>query len=174
MVVLGSGLDVAYPARHAPLFAHVLEEGGALVSELEDHELPRRSTFVQRNKLIAALADAVLVIEADVRSGSLSTARAGAELGRVIAAWPGSRGCDRLLAAGAGILESEADADLALAGTPRPVPPPELDPIALQIIAAIQDGAVGVDAIVHKTGLAVRAVLRALPSIQDSFFARKP
>ena len=164
-VVLGSGLDVPYPARHAPLFAQILDEGGALVSELEDDELPRRSTFVQRNTLIAALADAVLVIEADVRSGSLSTARAAQKLGRVVAAWPGTRGCDRLLATGAGILESARDADLALAGTPRPVPVPELDPVAVQIVAAIQGGAVGVDAIVDATGLAVRAVLRALPSI---------
>lgn len=172
-VVLGSGLDVAYPPRHAPLFAQVLAEGGALVSELADDEQPRRSTFVQRNKLIAALADCVLVIEADVRSGSLSTARAAGQLGRVVAAWPGSRGCDRLLAEGAGILESTADADLARAGTPRPAPPPALDPIGDQVLAAIQGGAVGVDAIAEVTGLAVRAVLRALPSIEHSFFARK-
>lgn len=164
-VVLGSGLDVPYPARHQPLFAQILREGGALVSELADDEQPRRSTFVQRNRLIAALADAVLVIEADVRSGSLSTARAALQLGRVVAAWPGSRGCDRLLARGAGILESAQDAELALAGTPRPMPEPPLDPVAAQVLAAIQGGAVGVDAIVLATGLAVRAVLRALPSI---------
>lgn len=172
-VVLGSGLDVAYPARHAPLFAEVLAAGGALVSELEDHEQPRRSTFVQRNRLIAALADCVLVIEADVRSGSLSTARAALSLGRVVAAWPGSRGCDRLLADGAGLLESAADAELALAGAPRPVPPPSLDPVAREVLEAIRGGAVGVDAIAMATGLAVRAVLRALPSIEHSFFARK-
>ncbi len=172
-VVLGSGLDVPYPVRHQPLFAQILEQGGALVSELENDEQPRRSTFVQRNTLIAALADAVLVIEADVRSGSLSTARAAHELGRVIAAWPGSRGCDRLLASGAGILESARDAELALAGTPRPAPAPELDPVARAVLAAIEDGAVGVDAIALHTGLAVRAVLRALPSIEHSFFARK-
>lgn len=172
-VVLGSGLDVAYPARHAPLFAQILQGGGALVSELEDHELPRASTFVQRNTLIAALADAVLVIEADVRSGSLSTASAAVKLGRVVAAWPGSRGCDRLLAKGAGIIESAHDAELALAGTPRPVPAPALDPVAAQVLAAIQGGAQGVDAIVAATGLAVRAVLRALPAVEHSFFARK-
>lgn len=164
-VVLGSGLDVAYPARHAPMFAEVLAAGGALVSELADDEEPRRSTFVQRNKLIAALADCVLVIEAEVRSGSLSTARAAVQLGRVVAAWPGSAGCDRLLAAGAGMLESADDAERALAGTPRPVPEPDLDPVAHQVREAIRGGAVGVDAIVMATGLAVRAVLRALPSI---------
>lgn len=164
-VVLGSGLDVAYPARHAPMFAEVLATGGAMVSELADNEEPRRSTFVQRNKLIAALADCVLVIEAEVRSGSLSTARAAIELGRVVAAWPGSPGCDRLLATGAGMLESADDAERALAGAPRPMPEPDLDPVAQQVRDAIRGGAVGVDAIVMATGLAVRAVLRALPSI---------
>ncbi len=172
-VVLGSGLEVAYPLRHQPLFAQVVASGGALLSELADDEQPRRSTFVQRNTLIAALADAVLVIEADVRSGSLSTAAAAGKLGRVVAAWPGSRGCDRLLARGAGIIESARDAELALAGTPRPMPAPELDPIAAQVLAAIHDGAIGVDAIALATGLAVRAVLRALPSIEHSFIARK-
>lgn len=173
-VVLGSGLDVPYPLRHRPLFAAVLAAGGALVSLLPDDTEPRRSTFVQRNPLIAALADVVIVVEADVRSGSLSTAAAAVRLGRVIAAWPGSRGCDRLLAQGAGLIEDARDAELALAGTLRPRPEPVLDPIATQVRDAIRAGAVGVDAIVASTGLAVRAVLRALPSIEHSLFARKP
>jgi DNA processing protein len=172
-VVLGSGLAVPYPARHRPLFAQVLSAGGALVSMLDDHVGPRRSTFVQRNPLIAALADAVLVIEADVRSGSLSTAAAARSLGRIVAAWPGSPGCDRLLAGGAGILETTRDADLALAGTPRTPAAPELTPTEQQVLAAIRAGAVGIDAIMASTGLAVRAVLRALPAIEHSVLARK-
>lgn len=172
-VVLGSGVAVPYPLRHAPVFAEVLVRGGALVSLLPDEMPPRRGTFVQRNPLIAALADAVLVIEADVHSGSLSTARAGREQGRLIAAWPGSRGCDRLLAAGAGLLESEHDAELAVHGQLRHRAPAPLDPIAAQVRDAIAAGATSVDAIVHHTGLAVRAVLRALPLIESSFPARK-
>lgn len=172
-VVLGSGVDVLYPKRHAPLFTQVLAHGGALVSMFPDGMQPRPSTFVQRNQLIAALADAVIVVEADVRSGSLSTARAGATLGRVVAAWPGSPGCDRLIARGAGMIEDDHDAELALAGSPRQRAAIALDPIATQVRDAIEAGAVGVDAIVHHTGLAVRAVLRALPLIEHSFIARK-
>lgn len=175
-VVLGSGVDVPYPLRHAPLFAEILARGGALVSQLPDGTGPRPSTFVQRNPLIAALADAVIVIEADERSGSLSTARAAIKLGRIIAAWPGSRGCDRLLASGAGLVEDVHDAELAVAGTPRqvvPAPPAPLDPIAQQVRDAIQAGATSVDAIVRHTHLAVRAVLRALPLIESSCPARK-
>ena len=173
-VVLGSGVDVLYPERHAPLFEQVVAGGGAIVSMFPTGTLPRRWTFLRRNELIAALADAVLVIEADVRSGSLSTARAATKLGRVVAAWPGSRGCERLLARGAGVIESGEDAELALAGTQRPRPPITLDPVAAQVRDAIASGAVGVDAIVKHTGLAVRAVLRVLPLIQGSFpVARK-
>jgi len=172
-VVLGSGVDVPYPLRHGPVFVEVLAHGGALVSLQPDGTQPRPGMFVQRNPLIAALADAVLVIEADVHSGSLSTAHAGRKQGRVIAAWPGSRGCDRLLATGAGVLENELDAELAARGQLRHRETAPLDPIAAQVRTALEAGCTSVDAIVLHTGLAVRAVLRALPLIESSFPARK-
>jgi DNA processing protein len=165
-VVLGSGVDVLYPVRHAPLFGEILTRGGTLAGMVPDGTLPRAGTFPQRNKLIAALADVVIVVEADVRSGSLSTAAAGRGFGRTVAAWPGSRGCERLLAAGAAIIESETDAELALAGTPRHRAVGEIDPSARQVQDAIANGAVGIDEIVRRTGLTVRVVLRALPMIE--------
>ena len=168
-VVLGTGIDVAYPARHAPLFERVIAAGGALVSMFPRGMQPRRGAFPARNPLIAALADAVLVIEADLRSGSLSTAFAARRLGRIVGAWPGSRGCDRLLATGACIVESAADVDAILAGEPRraaAVPSLSLDPIAARVVAALASGARGVDAVVATTGLSVREVLRALPAIE--------
>lgn len=168
-VVLGSGVDVLYPVRHAPLCEQVLARGGTLASLLPDGTEPRRTTFPQRNPLIAALVDLVIVVEADHRSGSLSTAAAARRFGRPVAAWPGSRGCERLLADGAAIIESESDAELALAGTPRhraPSMPFAIDPIAGQVRDAISSGAVGVEEIVRCTGLTVRAVLRALPMIE--------
>ncbi len=167
-VVLGTGVDVMYPARHAPLFREVLDKGGALVSMFPDGCGPRRHTFTKRNELIAALADVVIVVEADVRSGSLSTARAAERHGRIVAAWPGSAGCDRLLASGASLVESEGDALLAAMGTPRERPPVPLDPIAMAVRAAIDDGCTSIDDIVRTTGLAVRAVLRALPLIEQT------
>jgi len=165
-VVLGSGVDVLYPVRHAPLFAEVVAQGGTLAGMLPDGTRPRAGTFPQRNRLIAALADVVIVVEADVRSGSLSTAAAGRGFGRMVAAWPGSRGCERLLAAGAAIIENETDAELALAGAPRHRAPSAIDPIAQQVKDAVASGAVGIDEIVRRTGLAVRVVLRALPMIE--------
>jgi DNA processing protein len=167
-VVLGSGLDVLYPVRHAPLFCEILAHGGTLAGMVPDGTEPRAGTFPQRNRLIAALADAVIVVEADVRSGSLSTAAAARRGGKIVAAWPGSRGCERLLAAGAAIVESCGDAELALAGTPRhqAEPPVAIDPIVKQVRDAIANGAVGIDDIVRHTGLTVRVVLRALPMIE--------
>ena len=165
-VVLGSGVDVAYPQRHASMFDAIARRGGALVSVLPLGTQPRPHTFPQRNPIIAALADAVIIVEADVRSGSLSTAAAGKQLGRVVVAWPGSRGCDRLIADGAGIVESTADADAALAGCPRKPAPRVLSPDEALVAEAITRGARDVDAIVCYTGLSVRAVLRALPSIE--------
>jgi len=165
-VVLGSGLDVPYPVRHAPLFAAIVAAGGALVSMFPNHTQPRPAYFPQRNVLIAALVDAVIVVEADVRSGSLSTARSASELGRRLAAWPGSRGCARLLAEGCAIVEGEADVDALLAGHPRyPVRAP-LDSNEARVADALAKGVRGVDEVVTETGLSVRDVLRALSAIE--------
>jgi DNA processing protein len=163
-VVLGSGTDVAYPARHAGLFDQILAAGGALASLLPDGSQPRRGTFPQRNPVIAALADIVVVVEADLHSGSLSTARAARELGRLVVAYPGTPGCDRLLATGAAMAEGPDDVLSALAGSPRM--PRALDPELARIRAAVASGTRGVDALVAATGLSVRAVLRALPLIE--------
>lgn len=165
-VVLGSGLDVLYPARHAPLFCEVLACGGTLAGMQPDGTQPLPGMFPQRNRLIAALADVVIVVEAELRSGSMSTVAAARALGRLVAAWPGSPGCERLLAAGAAIVEAGADVELALAGTPRHRAPRVIDPIARQVQDAIAHGAAGIDEIVRHTGLTVRAVVRALPLIE--------
>lgn len=160
-VVLGCGCDVAYPTRHEALFDHVLRTGGALISKHRDGTTPRRGTFLARNPLIAALADACVVIEADARSGSLATARAARKLGRIVVAWPGSRGCELLLASGAAVVEQPSDVDAALAGEPR-MPRRSVDPDEEIVRAAIAAGARSVDEIVSQSRLPVRVVLRAL------------
>jgi len=175
-VVLGCGVDIAYPARHATLFEDVLAHGGALISLVAPHVMPRAGQFPKRNRVIAALADVVVIVEANLRSGSLSTARAGRELGRIVAAFPGSPGCDRLLADGAALVDEPADVIAALAGTLRHRAPPALDPstITPSTIAvrdALAAGAVGVDDVMRVTGLPVRAVLRALSALELAGFS---
>lgn len=167
-VVLGTGIDVPYPLRHAGLFEQVVAAGGALVSMFPAGMQPRRSTFVQRNPLIAALADVVIVVEAAVRSGSLSTAHAATKLGRALAACPGSPGCNQLLYAGAAIVEQISDLDALLAGSPRTRTAPTLDSEGIAVRDAILAGARGIDQIVQATQLSVPAVLRAISSMKGN------
>ncbi len=89
VAVLGCGIDICYPPRHAELRARIVG-GGAVVTEEEAGTPPFKSNFPKRNRIIAALADAVVVVEATERSGALSTARWAADLGREVLAVPGS------------------------------------------------------------------------------------
>jgi len=87
--VLGCGVDVPYPRDHEDLRANIPQRG-ALLSEFPPGTLPDTWHFPKRNRLIAALASAVVVVEGTERSGALSTARWAADLGRDILAVPGS------------------------------------------------------------------------------------
>ncbi|MDR3308299.1 MAG: DNA-processing protein DprA [Coriobacteriales bacterium] len=107
IVVLGCGADVLYPAKARPLFNEVLERGGVLVSEAPWGAPPSRWGFVRRNRIIAALAHATLIVEAGLPSGTFSTADATLAQGKDVLAVPGSifskesRGSNRLIAQGA-------------------------------------------------------------------------
>lgn len=104
VAVLPSPLDRIYPPRHRELAARLAAEGGALLSELAPGHSPGRPDFARRNRIIAGLAQAVVVVEAPDHSGALLTAAAASELGREVYAVPGpidslaSRGCNRLIA----------------------------------------------------------------------------
>lgn len=114
VAVLGCGVDVAYPAgseaRMAAIRAH-----GAIVSEFPMGTRPRAAFFPRRNRIIAALAVATVVVEAQVRSGASITARLAMELGREVCAVPGnitssrSVGANRLIRDGAHLVQSVAD-----------------------------------------------------------------
>ncbi|BAW81014.1 DNA protecting protein DprA [Candidatus Nitrosoglobus terrae] len=114
IAVVGTGLDRVYPARHRAL-AYAISEGGALVSEFPIGTPPLPQNFPRRNRIISGLSLGVLVIEAALQSGSLITARLGADQGREIFAIPGSihnplaRGCHRLIREGAKLVESAQD-----------------------------------------------------------------
>jgi DNA processing protein len=116
VVVVGCGLDVPYPRANTGLFARVRAAGGTLASEHPPGTPPRAAHFLPRNRLIAALAAAVVVVEAAEDSGSLSTARAAGSrgLGHVLvlpgAPWdPGAAGCNQLIRDGATLVRSLTD-----------------------------------------------------------------
>ena len=125
--VLGCGLDVVYPPANAQLFM-AMREKGLLVSEYPLGTPPDAFRFPARNRIIAALSEAVVIIEAARRSGSLITAQMGLDIGREVFAVPGqadsakSAGCHWLLREGARIALSADDilADLGFLGRDQP------------------------------------------------------
>lgn len=113
VAVLGCGLDVVYPPEHAALQRAIAEQG-TLVSEFPLGQRPDRHAFPRRNRVIAALSQAVLVVEAGQRSGALITAEHALEIGREVLAVPGpidaeaSKGTNRLIFDGAQPVLDEA------------------------------------------------------------------
>lgn len=106
--VLGCGVDICYPRENRDLYQDIPRRGG-LISEYPPGRPPLGSQFPARNRIISALADLVLVVEARERSGSLITVDFALEQGKTVYAVPGragdplSAGCNRLIAQGAGI-----------------------------------------------------------------------
>lgn len=124
VAVLGSAADTVYPRSNAGLAAAILRAGGSVVSEYWPGTRPAPWRFPARNRIIAGLAHAVVVVEAAERSGSLITADFGLEGGRAVLATPGApwserfRGCNALIRAGAAVCEGVED---VIAELPRHV-----------------------------------------------------
>ena len=105
--VLGSGIDMMTPYSNRKLMKRGLDSGGLVVSEYPQGTPPHRSRFPARNRIISGLSEAVIIVEADLNSGSLITAKHAAEQGRCVYAVPGninsqsSIGCNLLIRDGA-------------------------------------------------------------------------
>lgn len=122
VALLAGGVDRAYPVGNAPLLERILEQGGSVLSEVPPGAVPSKGRFLMRNRLIAAVSRATVVVEAAWRSGALSTANHAAALLRPVGAVPGpvtsmaSAGCHRLLREGAAVCVTDAAEALELAG----------------------------------------------------------
>ncbi len=168
LALLGSALDRIYPPEHREL-----AERMALVSEFPFGTGPRPEHFPRRNRLIAALVRAVVVVEAPERSGALITARYALELGREVLAVPGrptdgkSLGANRLIQDGAApVLDPEALLlHLGLERRPkaRPAPPPHLEALYRALREA---GEVLPDDLAQQAGLEASAVLAGLAELE--------
>jgi len=172
--VLGCGADVVYPDRHSALFRSI-ESAGAVLSEYPPGTPPRSGQFPVRNRLIVGLAEAVLVVEARVRSGALVTARLAQKQGRRLLAVAGTPGTDALLRSGvAWPVANEGELMAALSGqraTQAGLAP--LPDSAASIVSAIRAGMHTPAGISLYLGLPLSDVMAALVEAEmDGFIGR--
>jgi len=182
--VLGCGIDRDYPAAHAELAARICEQG-LVVSEYAPGVEPAPWRFPARNRIIAGLAQATVVVEARERSGALITADLALEEGREVFAVPGeitsslSTGSNRLLRHGASPLTAVSDVLESFGIEPEPPrPPAELGEAATRVLAQLELEPSGADALARALGLdagEVAAILTELEllgavSERDGFF----
>jgi len=176
--VVATGLDVVYPRRHVVLFERV-RSAGVLLSESGFGARANRFRFPIRNRIIAAIADVVVVVEATRRGGARITADYGLEYGRPVLVVPGSRrnpsaeGCNALLADGAQPLLDPDDVLVALGmtpgsrrgwGAPPPRPAPRGD--GARVLEACGGEAASVDQLVSRAALTPEAVTIALRDLE--------
>jgi DNA processing protein len=190
IAVVGTGLDRVYPRRHLELARRIAEQG-LLVSEYPLGTPPLAQNFPRRNRIISALSQGTLVVEAALKSGSLITARQAVEQGREVFAIPGSihspqsRGCHWLLKQGAKLVESAQDVleelplpeGHKLPGTGRKAEPEgeAADAPEDALLAALGFDPVSLDALVARTGIAPAELQARLLEFElDGEVARLP
>jgi DNA processing protein len=178
LAVMAGGIDIVYPPENEALFAAILDHGGAAISEMPVGWSPRGKDFPRRNRIIAGMTLATIVVEAAERSGSLITARLALEQNRDVMAVPGSpvdpraAGANRLIKQGARLVTEAADVLDAIAPLlereppPRraeepemvePVPEPAADDRS-RVQEALGPTPVEIDEIVRFTGIPARTV----------------
>jgi DNA processing protein len=170
LVVLPGDVRVPYPRAHAVEFEAIVEAGGALLSETTQPPV-HRGLFAARNRLIAALADAVVVVEAAARSGTRHTIAAASRLGKLVLAipWgvgdPQGIGCVDALRAG-GRAVCSADDVLACLGVEAPADPRRSASNASPIAALLERGGRTVDEIARAVGREVEEVMIELTKLE--------
>jgi DNA processing protein len=186
LAVVGTGLDRVYPKTHLQL-AHRIAEQGLIISEYPLGTPPLSANFPRRNRLIAGLSCATLVVEATLKSGSLITARLAADQGKEVFAIPGSihsaqsKGCHALIRQGAKLVEAAQDIleelpnasalALACASTPTEAASPPLD----ALFEALGFDPVSLDVLQARTGLPTAQLQAKLMSLElESEVARLP
>jgi DNA processing protein len=165
LAVLPSGIDYLYPATNRGVAEKILETG-CIISELAGKYSPQAHDFLKRNRIISGLADAVIVTEAAVRSGSLNTARHALEQGKTVLAVPGSifnplcEGTNNLIRAGALPVTSVADVLAAIGYIETRASDSNIDLVARNkqeytVLTLLKDGITDADEIAQQSGISV-------------------
>jgi DNA processing protein len=173
VAVLGCGVDRDYPAAHAALARQIVESGGLIVSEYEPGGEPAPWRFPARNRIIAGLARATVVVEARERSGALITADFALEDGREVLVVPGeitsalSAGTNGLLRQGATPATGPHDVLEALGVSHEPTSgsAPD-DPAARAVLEALVSGAATSDELARASGLGAGELAAALALLE--------
>ncbi|MCE2717274.1 MAG: DNA-processing protein DprA [Dolichospermum sp.] len=183
IAVMGTGVDVIYPHKNRDLYQQILKSG-IVISEYPAKTPPNRTHFPRRNRIIAGLSRAVLVMEAPLKSGALITATYANEFNRDVYALPGkiddqpSQGCLKLISQGAGLINHELNELLIMLGaipqidieTETPLvkspPIPNLAPELQQIINILAVDALSFDFIIQKTGMNAAIVSSSLLQLE--------
>ncbi|HLE89231.1 MAG TPA: DNA-processing protein DprA [Candidatus Limnocylindria bacterium] len=175
VAVLPSPLDRVYPPRHRELAARLVATGGALVSELPPAQAVGRPDFARRNRIIAGLARAVVVVEAPDRSGALLTVAAAIGYGREVFAVPGpidavaSRGCNRLIADHQATIVTSAAALLHRIGAEpggRPVSVASLSEAEALVLHALLQRPGSIEELIARTRIATGSLASTLTLLE--------
>ncbi|MCY3841065.1 MAG: DNA-processing protein DprA [Gammaproteobacteria bacterium] len=171
IAVLGSGLGNIYPRAHAGLAAEIVAAGGAVLSEHEHDEGPRKHHFPARNRIVSGLCLGVVIVEASDKSGSLITARLALEQGRDVMAVPSlvssplSAGCHRLIRQGAALVE-QTEHVLEALGLEWSQPDTTTAEPTDVVFDAVGATVTTADEIIAATGLPVEGVLERLMELE--------
>lgn len=190
LAILGTGVDIVYPPRNRLLYEAILKQG-AVLSEYPAGTSPDRAHFPQRNRIIAGLSRAVLVMEAPTKSGALITAHLANDFCRDVYVLPGSLdnpnslGCLGLLSKGAQVILNEANLLEMLGAMPpidatteavhpvsgqlslfEQVPVPQLEPELAKVLQVVPAEPTSLDLIVQEAGLAAGSVSSALLQLE--------
>ena len=180
--VLGGGHRCFYPKRNRCLADRIIARGGAVLSPYAPDEPARPPQFIQRNAVVAALADAVVIVEAAARSGALNTASWAASLGIDVLAFPGDvdrsvvAGCNALIRDGATLVRDTADVLEAIGivavpisekAAPRaPTGDETHGPLSLRVLDLVDREPRDAETLAHLTGAAIGDVLAALMHLE--------
>jgi DNA processing protein len=172
VAVLGTGIDVPYPRGHARLHAQIATKG-LLLSESPPGTGAFRGCFPRRNRIIAALANVTIVVEAGHKSGALLTAKDALNLGRTVAAVPGpidsphSAGTNELLRDGAQVIATVDDA-LALAGFPAEPEfiLPDFTESERAVWDALGKGAAPIEVVAGRANVSLRECMSAMTALE--------
>tara|TARA_R110002049_G_scaffold27321_2_gene94192 strand:- start:373913 stop:375049 length:1137 start_codon:yes stop_codon:yes gene_type:complete len=189
LAVLGGGLNRIYPAEHEGL-AKAIAADGAVISEYAPDAKPRGGMFPQRNRLIAGLSLATLVIEAPDRSGALITARLAGEQNREVLALPGpvssraSRGCNQLIRDGATLVQTVDDVLESLGPMKLSVQTEQgrevrnaaelsLNEIETAVLDAIEESSTPIDQVIAKSQLPAHRVIATISVLEMRRLVRR-